>query len=267
MLLPFQCTADDMQWAGLSCTEDQPCPVYLELAAMASAGSKIFAAGNIHSETITLYSVLLASADGGKTWQEAHRRIRGAGLDHLQFSGSETGWAGGEALSPLPQDPFLLITSDGGETWGERAIFDENRIGSIQRLWFRSKTEGELIFDRGEGSAEGRYELYETPNGGQTWMMREESDKPIRVAGATDSDPAWRVRADGPTKSFRLESRQGSQWRSVAAFSVNIGACKPPPISEAAPPDEPASSSQETAPPMATPLPQQPPSLKNPRRQ
>jgi len=266
MLLPFQCTGDDMQWAGLSCTEDQPCPVYLELAATASSGGKIFAAGNIHSDTITLYSVLLGSADGGKTWQEAHRRMRGAGLDYLQFSGSEKGWAGGESLSPLPQDPFLLITSDGGETWAERAIFDENRIGSIQRLWFRSKTEGELIFDRGEGSTRGRYELYETPNGGETWMMREESDKPIRVASAPDSDPGWRVRADGPTKSFRLESRQGSQWRPVAAFAVNIGACKPPPVSEAAPPDEPAASSQETAPPMAAPRPQAPPSLKNPRR-
>ena len=29
MLLPFRCTEDDVQWAGLSCSEDEPCPVYL----------------------------------------------------------------------------------------------------------------------------------------------------------------------------------------------------------------------------------------------
>ena len=36
MLLPFGCTQDDVQWAGLSCPADEPCPVYLELAAVES---------------------------------------------------------------------------------------------------------------------------------------------------------------------------------------------------------------------------------------
>ena len=36
-----------------------------------------------------------------------------------------------------------------------------------------------------------------------------------------------RVRADGPTKSYQLEHRQGQRWISLAAFAVNVGACKP----------------------------------------
>src|SRR5690348_5508841 len=102
--VPFQCTDEDMQWGGLSCSAEEPCPVYLELTAVEAIGTKLFAAGNIHAQTITLYSVLVASDDAGHTWREVYQRIRGAGLDHLQFADFQNGWASGEALSPLPQD-------------------------------------------------------------------------------------------------------------------------------------------------------------------
>ena len=49
--------------------------------------------GNIHSDAVTLYSVLLGSEDAGATWQEIHPRIRLSGLDHLQFMDADTGWA------------------------------------------------------------------------------------------------------------------------------------------------------------------------------
>src|SRR6476660_3523013 len=70
MKLPFQCTNEYMDWAGMSCSVEEPCPVYLELAAVESVGNRIFLAGNLHSSSVTLYSVLLASDDGGKTWVE-----------------------------------------------------------------------------------------------------------------------------------------------------------------------------------------------------
>ena len=50
-----------MEWAGMSCSDEEPCPVYLELAAVESVGNRIFLAGNIHSNAVTLYSLLLAS--------------------------------------------------------------------------------------------------------------------------------------------------------------------------------------------------------------
>src|SRR5271156_2411557 len=59
--LPYECTGDDIRWAGMACSEDDPCPVYLELSAADGMGNRIFAAGNIHSDTVTLYSVLLGS--------------------------------------------------------------------------------------------------------------------------------------------------------------------------------------------------------------
>src|SRR5215471_6994177 len=90
MVVPFQCTNEDIQLAGLTCSEDDPCPVYLELSGAASTGIRIFAAGNIHTASATLFSVILGSDDNGHTWREGHDRIRGSGYDAIQFADADT---------------------------------------------------------------------------------------------------------------------------------------------------------------------------------
>lgn len=237
MNVPFHCTDDDIAWAGLGCSEQDPCPAYFELTAAEPVGDKLFAAGNIHSEAVTLYSVLLGSENGGKTWREVSERIRGAGLDHIQFVELANGWVSGEALSPLAQDPFLLLTLDGGSTWRRQPLFSESEPGSIQQFFFKTKDAGSLIIDRGEGSEQERYALYESPNGGRSWNVKQLSSKPLRLARSEDTEMDWRVRADRPTQSFRFEHRQGERWTAVASFAVSAGACKPA-AHEAAPPEE-----------------------------
>ncbi len=195
---------------------------------MESTGIRIFAAGNIHTANATLFTILLGTEDNGLTWREVHDRVRGAGLDHIQFAGVDTGWTSGLSFSPLPQDPFLLQTTDGGKTWRSHAIFNETRFGSIQQFFFEDKTTGSLVIDHGAGSGEDRYELFETNDGGDTWNIRETNVKSIAIKRAPltpNSD--WRVRADAATKSYQLEHRQGQRWISLAAFAVNVGACKP----------------------------------------
>ncbi len=227
MLVPFHCTEEDIRTAGLTCSEQDPCPVYLELAAVESTGIRIFAAGNIHTPTATLYTILLGTEDNGQTWREVHERVSGAGLDHLQFADVETGWISGLSFAPLPQDPFLLLTTDGGKTWRPRPIFNETRFGSIQQFFFEDKKSGSLVIDHGPGSTD-RYELYESNDGGETWNIRESSRQPIRIKRAPAvPNPDWRVRADGPTKSFHLEHRRGQKWITLAAFAVHLGGCKP----------------------------------------
>jgi len=229
MVLPFQCTAEDIGSAGFSCSEEAPCPVYLELSTAAAAGNKYFVAGNIHSDAVTLYSVLLGSDDAGHTWREIHQRIRGAGLDHLQFLDTNTGWAGGQQLFPLPQDPFVLLTGDGGKSWRQQPVFGENaeyHFGSIQEMYFASKTDGSLIIDRSSGGDPGPFALYESPDGGEVWSIKEQSAKPLHVKGAPPPDADWRVRVDPATKSFLVEHRQGERWTSQSAFAVNLGVCK-----------------------------------------
>src|SRR6266700_442331 len=101
--VPFTCAEDDLQAVGLLCTEDEPCAIYLELSALATAGKKLFLAGNLHSTSATISSVVLASDDSGATWKEPSPRLRGASLDQLEFYDPEHGWAAGEIQYPLPR--------------------------------------------------------------------------------------------------------------------------------------------------------------------
>ena len=107
MLVPFRCTDEDIRAAGLTCSEQDPCPVYLELAAVESTGIRIFTAGNIHTANATLSTILLGTEDNGQTWREVHERVRGAGLDHFSLPMWNPGGPAASSLSPLPQDPFL----------------------------------------------------------------------------------------------------------------------------------------------------------------
>lgn len=252
MLVDFHCTDDDIQYFGMSCSEDEPCPIYLELTAFEPVGNQLFAAGNIHTSINTLYSIVVASNDGGKTWREPYERMRGAGLDHVLFKDFEYGWISGQNLHPLPRDPFLLLTTDGGKSWRRRPVFDDNRSGSVQQIWFDSRTAGSLIFDRGQSGEEGmRYELHETATGGDGWMVREASEKPIRIRRMPTAaeNPDWRLRADAASKSYRIEKRVGSQWTAAASFLVDIGSCTPAPVKEAAPPPETEAQAEATPPP------------------
>jgi hypothetical protein len=253
--LPFQCTNEDIDWAGMSCSEEEQCPVYLELAALEAVGNRIFLAGNIHSSSITLYSVLLATEDAGKTWQEPYDRMRGTVLDHIQFVDFENGWVSGQVLVPVAQDPFLLITSDSGKLWRRRPVFGENRAGTIAQFWFNSRTEGALLIDRSQSGDDSRYELYESMTGGESWMLREVNDKPLKLKHVFLPDSDWRIRADAPTKSFHIERRQGGKWASVSSFLVPIGTCKP-----VEPPETPSVTSPADSPaPEPAPLPRRPP--------
>ncbi|HVP48009.1 MAG TPA: sialidase family protein [Bryobacteraceae bacterium] len=256
LVLPFQCTDDDMQWAGMSCSEEQPCPVYLELSGLDTVGNRIIVLGNIHTESVTLYSVLLASEDGGANWQEPYERMRGTGLDHIQFVDFQNGWISGETQVPVSRDPFFLITSDGGKSWRMRAVFGEGGGGAIKEFRFQSAANGAMVIDRMETADADRYELYESPNGGETWMIRRTSEKPITIRSpATDAGAeGWRIRADARSKSFAIENRVGERWRMAASFSVAIGSCKPAP--QAVPPEP----TENPAP--AAPAPVKPPSLK-----
>ncbi|MEX2263057.1 MAG: hypothetical protein WD696_13960 [Bryobacteraceae bacterium] len=241
----------------MTCADEESCPVYLELASVEAVGNRLFLPGNIHNAASTLYSILLTSDDGGKTWREGFERLRGSGLDRVQFFDLEVGWVSGHLLHPLPRDPFLLMTTDGGNTWRRRPVFGESRGGSIQDFRFESRTQGNLIVEGGEA---GRYERYESPNGGESWFVREVSEKPLRIRRAGgEIATGWRIRPHGPSKSYRLEKQQGTKWEVAASFSVPIGFCKPPEYKPAEPP------APDEVPEVQTPATEVPPQPRTPR--
>lgn len=228
-LVALHCAEEEMNAAGLSCSSDAPCQAYLELSVVEPVGARIFLAGNIHTASVTLHSILLASADAGKTWSEPYERIRGAALDRIQFFDDATGWIGGQAVQPLPRDPFFLLTTDGGATWRRRPVFAESRAGAVEWFRFDSRSSGALWIDRSQSGETGAlYERYESMTGGESWMLREALDRPPpRDPRGGERDTGWRLSPDQATQSYRLERRGEGQWQTVAAFSIPIGECKP----------------------------------------
>jgi photosystem II stability/assembly factor-like uncharacterized protein len=226
--LAFTCTADDLQWAGMTCPANDPCPIFLELSSVSSAGHKIFLAGDIHSGQGTLYSVLLKSEDGGATWQEPVGRVRGEILDHVQFANLETGWVSGQRVVPLPGDPFLLVTHDGGKTWNKGPVLPEGSPGIVQKYRFESATSGRLVIDRGKSGDENpQYQLFETKDGGENWVLVESSAAAIKNAPAAEESTLWRLRADKGGKKLFLERQAAeNKWVAAATFVIQVGECR-----------------------------------------
>src|ERR1051326_4477923 len=205
MRVPVACKQEDVQSLGITCTEDEPCPLYLELSAVESVGGRLFLAGNIHTPALTLYSILLGSADGGRTWTEPYDRVRFSALEQIQFIDMEYGWISGATLGSLPRDPFFLLTSDGGKTWRLRPLFDETHGSSIERFWFDSRKSGALLLTPNGGS----YEMYETMTGGESWTLKEVSSKPLKLPqGRPAGDAGWRLRPNARSHSYDVEIKE-----------------------------------------------------------
>lgn len=222
-----KCGDAEMADYGMSCTEDEPCPVYLELAAAESAGSKLFVSGNLHAGTATLWSILLVSEDNGQSWTEPFDRVRGVALDQIQFPGFATGFVAGHLAGPLPKDPFFLRTSDGGKSWSRLPLFEDGAVGLIEQFRFESATRGTVSVDRGRPGV-GRYVTLETESGGDSWVVRQSAAaRPPR--SPRESAPLVRILADAGSKSLRIECRENNAWRTQAAFSLAAGACRSEP--------------------------------------
>ncbi len=235
-----------MQSFGMSCSAEEPCPVFLELNAIESLGTKLFLSGNFHTDSSTLYSVLLVTEDAGKTWTEPHERIRAASLEGVQFNDLNYGWVAGQSLQSIPRDPFFLLTNDGGKTWRMRPVFGETRVGAVEQFSFASRDEGHLLIDRTQrGDSGGRHELYESKTGGESWTLRQVSDKPLAFPHARAVNPDWRIQADTKTQALRVEKKLNDKWVLVSSFPVKAGECKLAEHKAAEPPAEPEAAAEK----------------------
>ncbi len=229
ILLPNLCAELDMTALGLTCSEAEPCPTYLEFSSVESVGTVLILAGNLHTTASTLQSILLISEDGGSTWREAHSRLKASALESMQFIDFSTGWITGQTSIGLPRDPFILLTTDAGKNWRKVDLFAETRVGVIEDFAFQTAKRGWILVDnRGSGEA-GKYELYETQSGGTSWELREISGRIPKNAQSGQRTPTntSRVRVDEKKGLLRIETRNGNAWREVSTFKLKIDDCKP----------------------------------------
>jgi len=228
--LPFECREEELQRAGMDCSESHPCPVYLELNAVSPDGRKLFVAGNLHSSSATLDSVLMISSDEGSTWKEAADRMPGGSLDLLQFYDLEHGWAAGETQDPLPRDAFILATTTGGDSWHAHPVSDAEAPGAILSFRFDSAKHGELLVDAGNTAPSGRYLSYESETGGDSWTIRDKATTPPKMPDTRElpGNEDWRVRASKDGKSWQIERRDsaaGDRWTAIASFLIDVASC------------------------------------------
>lgn len=217
----YTCPAQDIDSFGLACTPDRPCPVFFELSAIGALGPRLFVAGDIHTDTTTLYGVLLSTDDNGASWEESIPRLRSTTFDQFQFIGDH-GWLTGQRVDPLAKDPFFLLTDDGGKFWRRRALFDDARFGSITQFWFESPTAGRLIFDDSVGKETNR-QIYQTMTGGESWEVQQSGAPPLKTPLAT---PDWTATAPPGSPTYLIEHLVDGRKQTVARFLIHIGDCK-----------------------------------------
>lgn len=222
----FTCTPEDVEAFGLTCSPEEPCPVFLELSAVEAIPGRVFLTGNLHTATTTMFGLLLISEDGGSNWKEPDQRIRYGSLEHIQFLDLEYGWISGHINQPLPRDPFLLQTTDGGKSWRARPVYDDQHYGSVQQFWFESRTNGQLIVDRTQ-RGKVRQDLMESQTGGDSWDPKEVSEKQLQLKKSRPpGESIWRIRADAASQTLRVERRGADKWEPVAVFPIQAGECK-----------------------------------------
>ena len=228
--IPFACTVDDIEHFGLTCSAERPCKVFADLSSIEAIGGRIFVTGNLHTDSTTLYSLVFGSADSGVTWAEAHQRIRSGSFDQVQFTDFSHGWIAGGLIQALPRDPFFLVTTDGGKTWQDRAVFDEGGIGAITEFWFSDAKNGQLVIDHTRKPENGnRYELHETMTGGDTWIPKQLSPRPLKTARPkNNSDRGWRLESEAKSKSTHVQIERDGKWSTIASFPIEVAPCRPP---------------------------------------
>jgi len=226
--LQFECLQENFPGAGVHCSPETPCELFLELTSIASAGEKVFLAGDIHTSSAAISTVLLASEDGGTTWTEAAGRILSAGLERLQFADEKHGWAAGhEWQLDDSLRPFFLVTSNGGKTWLRHDIWDEtDRTGALLDYYFDSPKHGYVIVER--TAAADPFELYESLNGGRSWIIREiSSDRPrLRNVPVAAEQPSWRFRENRESGSYEIQQLADGSWWKRAEFAPQAGVCR-----------------------------------------
>ena len=118
-----------------------------------------FAVGLTHPDHDQSRGIVLATTDGGVTWEERFRTGRtGEWCWKISFPSRRTGYVSLQRNSRAPI--YILKTSDGGQTWEEK-LFSESHY-FVQGIGFATETTGWIGGNSSDPS-------YMTRDGGETW--------------------------------------------------------------------------------------------------
>lgn len=158
---------------------------------------------------------LLATIDGGKTWQHKPQPTEDAIRD-IYFTNERDGWLLCERniydlRSNDEQRAYLMKTTDGGDHWKRTNLRGANVDARLMRAMFNPAGHGWAF---GEGGA-----IYRTDDAGASWLRLQVPTRYLLLGGTfIDDDSAWLVGAGG---TILQTSDGGETWHhgNVAAAS------------------------------------------------
>ena len=152
--------------------------------------------------TQTYPSALLATNDGGKTWNKLADE-KTLSFRKISFVNQLEGWA-----TKLNKDS-LMHTVDGGVTWQQQSVLGKN---SWDYVYFLNKNQGWIIGDA----------IAYTRNGGKSWSYQKSSNEKFDfdhisfnnqlIGGAT----SWLVGANDKGLDIIRTFNGGKTWRAVS---------------------------------------------------
>ena len=157
---------------------------------------------------------LLATIDGGQTWQVMRRPTEDALLD-VYFADERRGWLVCERsiyLLKTEDEPrtYLMSTTDGGATWKRLNLIGQDVDVRLIRALFTSGGRGWVF---GEGGA-----LYTTYDGGANWTRRRVPTRYLLLGGTFINDEqGWLV---GAGTTILQTSDGGETWRAGSVMSA-----------------------------------------------
>ncbi len=227
LIITLACTYDHLAQTEIACSIVTPCKLFLELTAIEAIGKSVFVVGNVRTISATVASIVLLSENGGINWHEPIDRYPGSTFEHVQFVNKTHGWVAGQQQFDSSSKPLLLSTHNAGKRWQRHSVSqDDEHTGTILDVHFDSKEHGLMIINRGF-SAVDPFALYESMNGGRSWLIRQITDrKPtLRNRRIVPSSPNWRIREDLHATNYRIEQCNTKSWDVKSRFAIDIGTC------------------------------------------
>jgi len=128
-------------------------------------------------------NVILHTTNGGDLWETQYSESDEwyfHALKDIAFLDSENGWAvGGSQHVYPPQEPILLFTEDGGESWNDYSYLTDKSLSAVYFL------------DQENGWIAGHEIILHTSDGGQTWNVLWSGIHSFQDICFVDNDHGW----------------------------------------------------------------------------
>ncbi|NBC66010.1 MAG: hypothetical protein GVY07_10195 [Bacteroidetes bacterium] len=168
-------------------------------------------ATGVDFENSPLTGVILYTDDGGQNWEEQFV-IEGScacSIPSITVLNRDEVWVSGfddEDFLEIENDGILLQTSNGGQTWQEVDIYEENQ-------------EDQVIFsppvfsDSNTGWITGLPESFKTNDGGHSWNQ---TNQDYRLKDFVDSSLGWGIR--GANANIYHTEDGGKSWLKISSI-------------------------------------------------